>query len=286
MKCFDQGSWFKRRTVLYLFLYVLFVYGPFAEAGERGRSIGETFMNDLSITGSDAVGFFFAPLSFGGKQWVYTGVAIAGTVLAMAVDEDIRRGIGRNTTAPLNRDFWDIPTRYGAVLNGQIFSLTTYATGLFIKNDDIRITGRLMVESLAFSGAAVILVRYVAARSRPYSREGPWHFNGFSWDNEIQSFPSGHTTVAFALSTVLAERIDSDWARIGLYGIASLTAFARVYNNQHWFSDVMVGGGFGLLAGIYVVSMEREREREIPELGSRLSVQTSNTGLTLRYRLD
>ena len=75
--------------------------------------------------------------------------------------------------------------------------------------DDIRITGRLLFESISISGVSVIAVRFIAGRSRPFSEDGPWKFNGFRTDNTFQSFPSGLVTVAFALSTVFAERIDN-----------------------------------------------------------------------------
>ena len=166
------------------------------------------------------------------------------------------------------------------------FSIATYLTGLLIQDDDIRITGRLLFESLSFSGLAVISMRYIAARSRPPSGDGAWKFNGFTWDNEIQSFPSGHTTVAFAFSTVLAERIDNIWARVGFYGMASLTAYARVLNNKHWVSDVIIGAGLGLAGGLHVIEREKDREKASSGGTSRLQVYPSVGGIRLVYRLD
>jgi membrane-associated phospholipid phosphatase len=157
---------------------------------------------------------------------------------------------------------------------------------LLIRNDDIRITGRLLFESLSFSGLAVISMRYIAARSRPPSGDGAWKFNGFRWANEIQSFPSGHTTVAFAFSTVLAERIDNIWARIGFYGMASLTAYARVLNNKHWVSDVIIGAGLGLAGGLHVVRREKERASQPSGGTRRLQIHPSIGGIRFVYRLD
>ena len=124
--------------------------------------------------------------------------------------------------------------------------------------------------------------RIIAGRERPYSEKGPWKFTIWNFDNEVQSFPSGHTTVAFALSTVLAEHFGTVWSRIGFYGFASLTAYARVLNNQHWFSDVIVGALIGISGGIHVLAREESRNN-IGEHSS-LSVYPSINGISLIYK--
>src|SRR5919112_793066 len=82
------------------------------------------------------------------------------------------------------------------------------ATGLLAGND--RITragggagGRLAASVLA-STAAFETVKLVSGRSRPDAGEGAYDFSPFSGRG---SFPSGHSTVAFALATSLANEI-------------------------------------------------------------------------------
>ena len=273
---------------LFLIAFVLIPHEP-ATAGDStqtGLSITAQFLDDVEIGLDDAGTFFTAPLRFTGGEWLYTGAVVAGTPLLMGLDETVQRKAGRNLTSSINGDFWDIPTRYGVVTYANVFSIATYATGLFIRNEDLRVSGRLMFEALSLAGVSVITIRYIAARSRPYSGDGPWKFHWFKWNNEIQSFPSGHTTVAFAFSTVLAERIDNIWARIAFYGMATLTAFARVYNNQHWMSDVIIGAGLGLAAGLHVV--RRERERSSPSNGGlgRIHIVPSSGRLTFYLILE
>jgi membrane-associated phospholipid phosphatase len=60
------------------------------------------------------------------------------------------------------------------------------------------------------------------------------------------SFPSGHTTSAFALATTIA--IISKDKKIGLFCfiLAALTGYSRIYLGQHFLEDV----GFGSLLGV------------------------------------
>jgi membrane-associated phospholipid phosphatase len=244
-----------------IFIIILLIAGnSFAQdSASGGPTLFDKFTEDLGYFGEDAFGFFSAPARYSGTEWLYAAGTVGASYLLISADNGIRNKIGRNTAYTLNQDFWDIPTYYGYIGPANVLSLGIYAAGLFSGDDDVRTTGRLAFEAISISGISVIGIRYIFGRSRPYYNEGPRKFYWFEPSNEIQSFPSGHTVVAFAMSTVLAERIDNIWARIGFYGMAALTGYARVYNNQHWFSDVITGAALGIGAGLYVLKKEEER---------------------------
>lgn len=63
------------------------------------------------------------------------------------------------------------------------------------------------------------------------------------------SFPSGHTSNAFVMATVLHhEFVDtSPWLAYSGYLFATTTGIFRVLNNKHWVSDVLVGAGIGII---------------------------------------
>ena len=73
-----------------------------------------------------------------------------------------------------------------------------------------------------------------------------------------QSFPSGHTSNAFVMATVLHhEFIDtSPWLAYSGYLFATTTGVFRVLNNKHWVSDVLVGAGLGILVTDLVYRFE------------------------------
>lgn len=61
------------------------------------------------------------------------------------------------------------------------------------------------------------------------------------------SFPSGHTTIAFTGAELLRQEYGTAIGWAG-YAVASAEAFLRVYNNKHWLGDVLAGAGIGVLS--------------------------------------
>ncbi|MEN8137185.1 MAG: phosphatase PAP2 family protein [Bacteroidota bacterium] len=63
------------------------------------------------------------------------------------------------------------------------------------------------------------------------------------------SFPSGHTSFAFTNATVLYNEFSSTSPLLAYsgYAFATTTGVFRMINNKHWFSDVLVGAGIGIL---------------------------------------
>ncbi|MDV6169058.1 phosphatase PAP2 family protein [Flavobacterium sp. DG1-102-2] len=64
-----------------------------------------------------------------------------------------------------------------------------------------------------------------------------------------ESFPSAHTTQAFTTATVLYEEFKDSSPLLAYSGyvFAVSTGALRIMNNAHWFSDVVVGAGIGIL---------------------------------------
>jgi hypothetical protein len=239
-------------------------------------------MTDAKTALEDGLSFWSAPVRFSGRNWIITGGTAAGAIGVISADDYLCSVFSTETEEELPHSVWESATYYGDLRYASIFSAGMYAVGLVSGDRDIRVTGRLVLESLVLSGSAVLALRYMTGRTGPGPKGDSWDFKGFQWDAERQAFPSGHTMVAFALSTVLAEQIDHPLARIGLYGIASLAAYSRVRFDQHWTSDVLVGGALGIAAGLYVISREREREGQSGKHGG-LSIMPTAGGLCVQY---
>ena len=69
-------------------------------------------------------------------------------------------------------------------------------------------------------------------------------------NSNYNSFPSGHTAEAFASAEFMRQEYKdiSPWYGVAGYAMATATGFLRMYNNKHWFGDVVAGAGFGILS--------------------------------------
>ena len=64
------------------------------------------------------------------------------------------------------------------------------------------------------------------------------------------AFPSGHTATAFVAAEFLRQEYKdlSPWYGVAGYLAATATGVLRMYNNKHWFRDILPGAGFGIAA--------------------------------------
>jgi membrane-associated phospholipid phosphatase len=64
------------------------------------------------------------------------------------------------------------------------------------------------------------------------------------------SFPSGHAATSFAGAEILRIEMKDCHPMLcyGGYAVATATGILRLYNNRHWFSDVVAGALIGILS--------------------------------------
>jgi len=67
-------------------------------------------------------------------------------------------------------------------------------------------------------------------------------------NSDFKSFPSGHTTEAFAAAELMRIEFkeNNPWLGYAGYLMAGATGYLRMYNNKHWISDVLAGAGIGI----------------------------------------
>jgi len=127
-----------------------------------------------------------------------------------------------------------------------------YGYGLLFKDKEIRKIGLQTIEAVGYAGTITSVIKSLAGRSRPYNDEGKARFRPIDFNAGHTSFPSGHSTVSFAVSTVLANNTDNTYLKVFYYSASTLVACARIYHNDHWFSDVIAGSLIGHFVGEYV----------------------------------
>lgn len=210
-----------------------------------------------------------APFSLTTNQALWLGAGTLSTAGLIAIDNDLDRAV-RN----LKRDHEWINTANPIVteLGGSygLIGLGVFTGYSFLADDaKAKETSLMAVEAFALSGLWVQVAKHLAGRERPfisyeYSHKpgGEWHGPLAQWlDDEhlpssaYSSFPSGHTTTAFALATVFAEQYsDSPLVPIIAYTTASIVGVSRMIENRHWASDVFVGACLGHLCAKQITS--------------------------------
>lgn len=66
--------------------------------------------------------------------------------------------------------------------------------------------------------------------------------------SSYESFPSGHTAEGFAGAEMMRLEFQQQNPLLAYSGylFAAATGYLRIYNNKHWFSDVVAGAGVGI----------------------------------------
>lgn len=202
---------------------------------------------------------FTAPLEWDKSDWINFGGTVLFTVGAYAVDtktEDLAlRNKSSFNDALFEADkYYYLPT--GAVMMGGL-----YIYGLAADNKEIRRLGLHLGEAAFYSGVVTTTIKFVTGRSRPFLQKGKKEANLFRTNDAQASFPSGHSTLAFALSTVMANYWDNTIWKISWYTAAGLVGAARIYHDRHWLSDVVFGAAIGHFIADYVVSGSEEKNK-------------------------
>jgi membrane-associated phospholipid phosphatase len=64
--------------------------------------------------------------------------------------------------------------------------------------------------------------------------------------HSYHSFPSGHTTSAFALFMALSLLTKNKMLQLSYFGMALFAGFSRIYLSQHFAADVLAGSAIGV----------------------------------------
>ncbi len=116
-----------------------------------------------------------------------------------------------------------------------------------------------MFIAIVTTGLSVNLLKMLFGKARPIllKREEIFGFDWFVLPSayDYHSFPSGHTTTAFTIATVLTLMFPRYWP--AFYAYATAMALSRVLNWNHYISDVLAGALFATLATLLLYQIKR-----------------------------
>ena len=140
----------------------------------------------------------------------------------------------------MDRLMW-AATQIGNVGFVALLVVTAYVLG------DKRFAIDLVLGSLTL-WLLVTIIKAITDRARPFNLLRETRVIG--WREAGLSFPSGHTTQIFFMATLAISHFQlSLVVALGLYAIAALVGFTRIYVGVHYPRDVIAGAILGLIWG-------------------------------------
>lgn len=207
-----------------IFLLVVNVMGP---AVTYAQYIPDSVPSYKKIVSVKKVSFV--------KSLVLPSVAVAYGLISLQQNElkNWNLTVQKNVMAPNGRHTnIDDYLQYTPAIAGHVLSLA----GIQGKH---KLLDKLIIDGIAAAASitAVYCFRRIANETRPDA-------------SDAYSFPSNHTATAFCAAELLRReyRDVSPWYGIAGYGIAVTTGYLRLYNNKHWFGDVVAGAGIGIIS--------------------------------------
>jgi membrane-associated phospholipid phosphatase len=192
------------------------------------------------------------PARWGMGEWFAFSGIVAGGMVLYVFDDDIRKWVQRNPSVAKENLSKYAFEPWGSGLYPVFLLGGFYIYGIAADNHLARQVALGGVQAFLMTALTTQVIKHLTHRHRPNQDEPPnprlWEGPFTGW--EYTAFPSGHTSSAFALATLISSVYrDKIWVGILSYTLATGVAWSRVYDNKHWPSDVFIGAALGFAIG-------------------------------------
>ena len=224
----------------------------FCITSTRGQQLTTPEQGYVKSYFTDTKDLIIQPLTWKGKEWLVFGGAATTFGVLLAYDAEIQQAVQNNKTAGTA---W-VSRHIAEPIGSGLYTLPAlgilYGVGWLTNSTKSRFVALKSAEAWLLTGGATLVLKQVAHRQRPNEGSYPdpyvWH-GPYAISSQYTSFPSGHTSTAFAVATVIAGSYDVWWIKTLSYGCATLTGLSRIHDNKHWASDVFTGALLGWWVG-------------------------------------
>jgi membrane-associated phospholipid phosphatase len=176
--------------------------------------------------------------------WLIAGSAVAGSFL---LDDEVREELYLERPEGVG-GLERVGNRFGNPLVASSLIALGYAAGRATDRPGLAESSARAAAGFLATGAITQTLKWAVGRPRPDLGPDDQELRPMSFDNDYQSWPSGHAATAFSLATSLAMESDRTSVGVVAYGLAGVTAWSRIYDDRHWTSDVVAGAVIGTVA--------------------------------------
>jgi membrane-associated phospholipid phosphatase len=221
-----------------------------------------------------------SPLKTDARNWLIGGTTLTAALVLLKeeVVDPIQRDFSENK--PLGR--LSVLGDYGGrFIPNLIYSGTMFWAYKVTKDSSYLEFSLIMMKASVYAVATSTLLKVTIQEPRPNDR------------NDTKSFPSGHTTAAFAFSSVVAAEHGFFPCGLMATALSTLTGLSRINDNKHYLHDVVAGATIGTVFGLGVSSVNKSRasksreqsENSIPRWQIAPALTKDFVGLFLSYEL-
>ncbi len=138
---------------------------------------------------------------------------------------------------------------FGDIMGQTVPNILYIAGNYYVDNKKSEARMKLMAKATMYAGVTTMILKRIVNQRRPNSKNR-------------HSFPSGHTTTAFAFASVVAKEHEWYWGA-SAYSLATLVALSRIHDNAHYIHDVVFGAAIGTAFGLSLSSLNDDASENI-----------------------
>jgi membrane-associated phospholipid phosphatase len=207
--------------------------------------------------------FLTRPLKWDQRQWIGAAIITAAGIGLYVKEEAVHSFFIANTSNTLAEiDKWFLDPLGIGILAAPVIG-AMYFTG----NERAKGTALTVVKAYGYGMFTAGSLKYLFQRARPshLNPSNPYHWEGFWGSWKHNAFPSGHSTLSFAMATVIAsEYNDVIWVPVVCYSLAAMASLSRIQHGDHWPGDALIGAALGYGIGKFMhQTSKKTREKPV-----------------------